>query len=786
MKINLFQNKLLLTLPVVLVLLFGSSATTQKAQAAVSACSPNNLHAGLITTDETWCAGGDNIHYLTGDVIVQAGATLTIAAGVTIDSAQATWWKYIIVQGHLNIAGTLAQPVFLTRSDPGNTPWGGLFFDGSQGDGSGDIQYATIEKAGANLGGCATAQHAVCVKDLPQGKQVNISHSTIRSNVSKGLYVINSAVSISDTAFNQQKYPILIDGAASVVTYSGNTFSGNAYPYYDNTQYTIQEDAIFISSDALTGHNFNLPAQTGLDAYVWWGNTSIPVGTTMSVAPGVTLRKEWGNYLTIQGHLEALGTPALPILFTGMPSSVPTVTLLWGGLFFDGTAGDGSGSLDYATIERGGDNLPPPGCTGICNAQNALLVKDLPSGKQVNLNHSTIDQSLAKGLSIVNSTVNVTNTTFSHNHYPIYIEGAASIVSYTGNNFIDNTFGYPNINYPMPLDAIVIAPDALMGHDFTLPAQTGLDAYVFTSGTTIPSGRKVTVQPGVTLRTGNAFLTVNGQLEAAGTSALPIRISGIPHYDDLANIYNWGGLVFDGSSGASGHLDHAIVEYGCQWWNGHGCATLNIYALAANKTVVVEHSLIQNSSDMDIAVIDSPTAQVDGNLIKGGRVGLYLASSLTVRNLAVTDQLVDGMVVETGYSVDARHLTIARTGRSGLYVHTGGNVVLKNSILSQNVLAVWVEGSGQAVLDTNLADANTTFKSGAVTDRHTFNGTAAFEADGYHIQAASAAVGKGQPGLCSLDIDGGSRPAPTGSYPDLGADEISAGRFSIFLPTMRR
>jgi hypothetical protein len=159
---------------------------------------------------------------------------------------------------------------------------------------------------------------------------------------------------------------------------------------------------------------------------------------------------------------------------------------------------------------------------------------------------------------------------------------------------------------------------------------------------------------------------------------------------------------------------------------------------------------------------------------------------MTVSNLAVTGQVLDGVYIETGYSVDAWHLTITQTGRSGFYVRPGGTGILKNSILSHNILAVWAEGSGQAVLDTNLADANTTFKSGAVTDQHTYTGAAVFEADGYHIQAASAAVGRALPGLCRLDIDGGSRPAPAGSYPDLGADEISAGRFSIFLPTLRR
>ncbi len=562
------------------MVLFGSLSPAQKAQAAASPCTADYFHQGLITADETWCAGAT--HYMTGDVIVQPGVTLTIAAGVMVDSVEAAWSKYLTVQGHLDINGTLAQPVLLTRSI--NYPiqnWSGLYFDGSQGDGSGTINYAVIEHAGSNFlpsgctGTCGNGQTAVFVKDLSVGKQVTINNSTLRDNVSKGLYVVDSTVNVTNTTFSQNKYPILIDGASSVVTYSGNTFSNNAYPYYDNVNYTVQEDAIFINPGALMGHNFSLPVQNGLDAYVMWGHTTIPAGVTMSVEPGVTLRKEWGNYLTVQGHLDALGTQALPIRFTGIPGS-DTVIHNWGGLYFEGTAGDGSGTLSHVTIERGGSNFLPPSCVGICGtAQTAVFIKDLPANKQVNISSSIIENSLGKGLYVVNSS----------------------------------------------------------------------------------------------------------------------------------------------------------------------------------------------------------TAHVDGNLIKGGRVGAHFVSNMTVNNLAVIDQVLYGIMVETGYSVDARHLTIARAGQIGFY--TGGTSLLKNSILSHNALAVKAEGSGQASLDTNLADANTIFKSGTVSELHPINGSAAFEADGYHIQATSEAVGNGLPSLSVVDIDGNTRPSPLGSLPDLGADEISAGTSAL-------
>jgi hypothetical protein len=499
----------------------------------------------------------------------------------------------------------------------------------------------------------------------------------------------------------------------------------------------------------------------------------------------VTLRKEGGHFLSIQGRLEAIGTQALPIRFTGIPSRLdPAVMLGWGGLFFDGAAGDGSGNLTYTTVERGGNNFMPPGCVGVtCAGQNAVFVKDLPAAKQLNINYSSIEKSLARGLYIVNSIVNVTNTTFSQNIYPIWIEGADSVVSYSGNNFVDNTYG-TSVNYPMPLDAIVINADALMGHDFSLPAQNGLDFYVFPSGTRIPFGRTMTVEPGVTLRTApDKYLTVQGQLNAVGTQALPIRFSGIPHYDDLANIFNWSGLYFEGTSGdGSGTLTYTIIERGgsnflppsCTGACGTAQTAVFVKDLPADKPLNISHSIIENSVSKGLYVVNSPTAQLNGNLIKGGRIGAYFVSDITVSNLALIDQVLYGVYVNTGYNVDARHLTIARAGQIGFY--TAGTGLLKNSILSQNLLAVKAEGSGQATLDTNLADGNTTFKSGNVSEANTVPGSADFEADGYHIQTISDAVGQGLPGLnVTVDIDGEARPSPADSFPDLGADEVPVG-----------
>lgn len=315
---------------------------------------------------------------------------------MTVDSVAGAWSNFLVIRGHLDINGTAANPVLLTHTpNYPNQNWSGIFFDGSQGDGSGSIHYATISHAGSNFDppdcpGCG-GQIAVFVKDLASDKQVTIDHSNITDNTSRGLYVVNSKVNVSDTNFSLNKYPIWIKGPLSDVEYSGNSFNDNAYPYYDNMNYTVWEDSIFLNLDALNGQDFTLSPQTGLDAYVFLDQYTVPAGVKMTVDPGVTVRLEPEKYLTVLGSLNAVGTAALPIRFSSIPSSDPNDKLNWGGLYFDGNAGDGGGLISHAIVEQGGSNFLPPACSGTCGyAQTAVFIKDLPVNKSLKFNNSII------------------------------------------------------------------------------------------------------------------------------------------------------------------------------------------------------------------------------------------------------------------------------------------------------------------------------------------------------------------------------------------------------------
>ena len=79
-------------------------------------------------------------HIVTGNISIASGASLTIQPGYTVRFAHAT---QLTVTGSLNILGTAADGVLLTRRDASDE-WSGLEFRSGS---SGKLEYCTIEHA---------------------------------------------------------------------------------------------------------------------------------------------------------------------------------------------------------------------------------------------------------------------------------------------------------------------------------------------------------------------------------------------------------------------------------------------------------------------------------------------------------------------------------------------------------------------------------------------------------------------------------------------------------------
>ncbi len=741
-----------LALAAVTLLALGILLTSNSLAAplAESLIRPLNTNvSGVITQSTTWDVGGSP-YVLTSDVTVNPGVTLTIAPGVTVQGGDNVELK---VQGDLQALGIPGQPItFTSVSDSGGGQWAGLVFDG----GAGRLRHATVRYGGGTTSAGTysniTVQDALAGEVVLENCQVNDSRNVVRTEY--GLYINNSRATISDTLFSGNgnggaAAPLYIAGASSVVTMTKNSFSGN-----------LPRDRILLAPGAMMGHDTTLTPQTV--SYELGNDFTVPSTVTLTLEPGVTIMGGDGIELTVQGNLQALGTPGQPITFTSVADSGGAE---WAGVFFDG----GTGHLRHATVRYGGGGKNSAGIYSNITVQNTLA-------GEVHLENCQVSESqnafyTEYGMYVNNGRVSVSDTLFSGNGNggaaaPLYIVGANSVVTLTENSFTGNS-----------RDRIVLAPGAMMGHDTTLTAQTTLQGYELKSDFTVPPTVTLTIEPGVTIMGRDDIeLKVLGDLQALGTASQPIAFTSVGN----STAYRWAGLVFDGGTG---HLRHATVRYG----GGHNStgtySNITVQNVLAGEVHLENCQVLdsQNPSRTEYGLyINNSRTTVRATLFSGNGNGgaaapLYIAdasSVVTLHNNAIIDNH-NGLYLAPGAQASLLHTTIARNRGSGVYVRNGSTAIFTNTIISENSVGVRVDAGGALTMNQTLWDNNGTDVAGTVTETGHLDGLALFDTDGYHLTRYSAALGRGVDAGLNDDIDGETRPLPTNTAPDMGADEYA-------------
>lgn len=662
-----------------------------EAQAAPTACVPGP-HSGDITADETWCLA-DSPHLITGTVVVLPSATLTIQEGVTVQTRSGAELQ---VRGRLRAVGTAAQRIlFTSEADTGPGQWNGLYFNG----GTGDLEYVVVRYAGPNNSDGYRGN--IVARNVLNG-ELHIINSEIRDQmlydyVDVGLNVNDSHVLVSNTLFtgngggveSYHDAPMRIIGAGSVVTMTANSFISNTH------------DQVLIYANAMTAHDVRLTPQTYLKGYRLVENYVVPSDITLTVDPGVTVFSEGGE-LQVQGHLNAIGTQAQPILFTSQTDTPPPGTGpgQWGGILFNG----GMGDLRHVTVRYGGAG----NSAGYGSNITAMNVQtgEVRISDSVIRDENNGDGGSDAGLWVVDSRVAVSNTLFTGNgsdywsghDAPMRITGAPSVVTMTANSFTGNI-----------RDRVVLDPGAMMAADARLTSQTLLAGYEMWGGDfTVPPTVTLTIGPGVTVFNNGGELQVQGRLNAMGTATQPITLTGLSG----TAAYPWRGLCFNGGAG---DLRHVTVHYGS---NGNSCGFVSNVAVQ-NGEARISDSVISDegalySADAGLFVWNSHVV-VSNTLFtrNGGGYSTYDAGIrvgnhgvLTITGSALRSNFYHGMIINDGQVIaDGVVVEDSSHGCHGVYMDSDQAVVtMTNSIIILNAGAGVHNGGQFMARSTVFAD----------------------------------------------------------------------------------
>ena len=298
--------------------------------------------SGAIASNTTWAAG---VFYVSGDITVNAGVTLTIQPGVIVKFAAG---RGMTVRGTLTAVGTAGSPVVFTAwtddsyggdSNGGGasagTPgyWNRIYFENTS---SSRIEHAVVRYGGSGSQGNVYIYQS----------NVPVISSTILNGSSYGIYTYNASPLIEgNTISNNGGAGIYHNGVSSPVD-RNNTITGNNYGIYvqyatptidgntitGNTNYGIYHfdarNAPEITNNIITGNNIpvrltfsslpgasagNILSPNTKNQIEFWGNT-LSRSLVLPVSPvNIYYQVEWYSdsghgceaYGRARGHLEA-------------------------------------------------------------------------------------------------------------------------------------------------------------------------------------------------------------------------------------------------------------------------------------------------------------------------------------------------------------------------------------------------------------------------------------------------------------------------------------------------
>ncbi len=469
-------------------------------------------------------------YYITGDVTVNPGSTLSIEPGVVIKFAQSIG---LHIYGTLTANGTAGSGrIYFTdyrddtisgdtngdgsATDPAPGWWRGIMvFDGGVATiansvvrygGSSGPNSSNLYKAGVS--GTLTVTDTVATYSSGYGLYLNnasaattaITGSTFSYNTLDGILAgTDSPASITNSTFTGNgRYGIYasVSNPATFLVNSGNSFIYNGSAPIGAT--AASAGIVVAAGNSFTGKNYILVEDGAISVSQTWGaghpyyylagNVTVNAGPTLTIQPGTVIKFTQYVGLHINGTLKAEGTSGSRITFTDFrddtvggdsncdaSATVPAPGWWRGILVNDGAYA----TIANSDIRYGGSSGPNSSNLYKTGANGTLAISD-----------SFISYSSNYGLYLNNASgdaTTITGSTFSYNNADGILAGSNSPASITGCSFTGNgRYG---------IYASVSNPAAFMvntGNSFTYNATAPIGVTAASAGIVVAAGNSFT------------------------------------------------------------------------------------------------------------------------------------------------------------------------------------------------------------------------------------------------------------------------------------------------------
>jgi hypothetical protein len=595
------------------------------------------LDGGTITGNRFW-NDPDIVYKLTGDVTVDAGASLTIAPGQVIKSASFSGID-LYVNGTLSADGTEADPIVFT-SDNDDTAGGDTDNNGIDGNfarsrGSWNALHfnagsaGTLDHVDVRYGG--DFSYAAPAALFINGGNVSLTQSVFQHGEAPAVRIVNANPTIAGVSFEHHSSPALTMNLASNPAISDVSFDDNVV------------NGVALDGGTITGNRFwNDPDIV----YKLTGDVTVDAGASLTIAPGQVIKSASfsGIDLYVNGTLSADGTEADPIVFTsdnddtaggdtdnnGIDGNFARSRGSWNALHFN--AGS-VGTLDHVDVRYGGDFSYA--------APAALYV----NGGNVSLTQSVFQHGEAPAVRIVDANPTIAGVSFEHHSSPALTMNLASNPAISAVSFDDNL-----------VNGIALDGGTITGNRFWDDPDV---VYKLTGDVSVDAGASLTIAPGQVIKSASFSgidLYVNGTLSADGTEADPIVFTSDnddtaggdtdnngPAGNGAGSRGSWNALHFN--AGSAGTLDHVDVRYGGDFSYG---SPASLYVNGGN--VSLTNSLVRDSEapGLRIAGANPTVAGVSFQHINQAGMSMDLVAQPDISDVSFLDCGINGVALDSG------------------------------------------------------------------------------------------------------------------------------------------